>query len=160
MLGVKDIADKLGMNKTTTHRYLITLVALGFLEQEANRKYRLSLRVTGLGMSVLNSTGLREHACPYLEELRQRTNYTVNLTILDGQEILYVDRARSFRRGQHKIDLNLRPRSRLPAYCTSMGKVLLAYLPEPEQRKVMMIALADMVDQIAPAVADYCGSAF
>ena len=53
--------------------------------------------------------------------------------MLDGPEILYVDRARSFRRGQNKIDLNLRPGSRLPAYCTSMGKILLANLPEVEQ---------------------------
>jgi IclR family pca regulon transcriptional regulator len=48
-----------------------------------------------------------------------------------------VDRARSFRRGQNKIDLNLRPGSRLPAYCTSMGKVLLANLPEAEQRDLI-----------------------
>jgi IclR family transcriptional regulator, pca regulon regulatory protein len=69
-----------------------------------------------------------------LEELRQRTSYTVNLSVLDGSDILYVDRARSFRRGQSKIDLGLHPGSRLPAYCTSMGKLLMAYLPEPEQK--------------------------
>jgi IclR family transcriptional regulator, pca regulon regulatory protein len=122
---------------TTTHRYVITLVALGYLEQGASRKYRLGLRVTDLGMSALNSTGLREHSRPYLEELRQRTSYTVNLAVLDGSEILYVDRARSFRRGQSKIDLGLAPGSRLPAYCTAMGKLLLAYLPEHEQRNVL-----------------------
>jgi IclR family pca regulon transcriptional regulator len=137
VLGIADIADELGMSRSTTHRYVITLVALGFLEQGASRKYRLGLRVTDLGMSALNSTGLREHSRPYLEELRQRTSYTVNLAVLDGPEILYVDRARSFRRGQNKIDLNLRPGSRLPAYCTSMGKVLLAYLPDSEQRELI-----------------------
>ncbi len=137
VLGIADIADDLGMSRSTTHRYVITLVALGFMEQGASRKYRLGLRVTDLGMSALNSTGLREHSRPYLEELRQRTSYTVNLAVLDGPEILYVDRARSFRRGQHKIDLNLRPGSRLPAYCTSMGKILLAYLPENEQRELI-----------------------
>lgn len=137
VLGIADIADNLGMSRSTTHRYTITLVALGFLEQGASRKYRLGLRVTDLGMSALNSTGLREHSRPYLEELRQRTSYTVNLSVLDGPEILYVDRARSFRRGQNKIDFNLRPGSRLPAYCTSMGKVLLANLPEAEQRDLI-----------------------
>jgi IclR family pca regulon transcriptional regulator len=111
----------------------MTLAALGLLVQGPSRKYKLSLRVTDLGMSALNSTGLREHSRPYLEELRQRTSYTVSLSVLDSPEILYVDRARSFRRGQNKIDLNLRPGSRLPAYCTSMGKVLLANLPEAEQ---------------------------
>jgi IclR family pca regulon transcriptional regulator len=137
VLGIADIADGLGMSRSTTHRYVITLVALGFLEQGVSRKYRLGLRVTDLGMSALNSTGLREHARPFLEELRQRTSYTVNIAVLDGAEILYVDRARSFRRGQNLIDLNLRPGSRLPAYCTSMGKVLLANLPESEQHALI-----------------------
>jgi IclR family pca regulon transcriptional regulator len=137
LLGIADIADNLGMSRSTTHRYVITLAALEFLKQDASRKYRLGLHVTDLGMSALNSMGLCEHARPYLEELRQRTSYTVNVSVLDGPEILYVDRARSLRRGQAKIDLNLRPGSRLPAYCTSMGKVLLANLPVSEQRDLI-----------------------
>jgi IclR family transcriptional regulator, pca regulon regulatory protein len=137
VLGIAEIADDTGMSRSTTHRYVITLVALGFMEQGTSRKYRLGLRVTDLGMSALNSTGLREHARPYLEELRQRSSYTVSIAVLDGAEILYMDRARSFRRGQNRIDLNLRPGSRLPAYCTSMGKILLAYLPETEQRELI-----------------------
>jgi IclR family pca regulon transcriptional regulator len=59
VLGIADIADELGMSRSTTHRYVITLLALGYLEQGASRKYRLGLRVTDLGMSALNSTGLR-----------------------------------------------------------------------------------------------------
>jgi IclR family pca regulon transcriptional regulator len=137
VLGIADIADELGMSRSTTHRYVITLVALGYLEQGASRKYRLGLRVTDLGMSALNSTGLREHAHPYLEELRQRTSYTTSLGVLDGADVLYVDRVRSFRRGQSTIDLNLHTGSRLPAYCTAMGKLLLANLPEPEQRELI-----------------------
>jgi IclR family pca regulon transcriptional regulator len=137
VLGIADIADELGMSRSTTHRYVITLVALGYLEQGASRKYRLGLRVTDLGMSALNSTGLREHARPYLEDLRQRSSYTTSLGVLDGSEVLYVDRARSFRRGQNQIDLGLQPGSRVPAYCTAMGKMLLAHLPEPQQREAL-----------------------
>jgi IclR family transcriptional regulator, pca regulon regulatory protein len=137
VLGIANIADELGMSRSTTHRYVITLVALGYLEQGASRKYRLGLRVTDLGMSALNSTSLREHSHPYLEELRQRTNYTTSLSVLDGADIVYVDRARSFRRGQSKIDLGLHPGSRLPAYCTAMGKILVAYLPEREQQDLL-----------------------
>ena len=137
VLGIADIADDLGMSRSTTHRYVITLVALGYLEQGASRKYRLGLRVTDLGMSALNSTGLREHAHGYLEELGQRTSYTTSLGVLDGLDVLYVDRVRSFRRGQGKIDLELHTGSRLPAYCTSMGKLLLANLPESEQRELI-----------------------
>jgi IclR family pca regulon transcriptional regulator len=132
VLGIAELADELGMSRSTTHRYVMTLVALGFMEQVANRKYRLGLRVTDL-----SSTGLREHSRPYLEELRRRSSYTVSLAVLDGAEIVYVDRARSFRRGQSRIDMNLRVGSRLPAYCTSMGKVLLAFLPKVDQREVV-----------------------
>jgi IclR family pca regulon transcriptional regulator len=137
VLGIADIADDLGMSRSTTHRYVITLVALGYLEQGASRKYRLGLRVTDLGMSALNSTGLREHAHPYLEELRQRTSYTTGLGVLDGGEVLFVDRVRSFRRGPDAGGLDLHTGSRLPAYCTSMGKLLLASLPEDEQRELL-----------------------
>ena len=57
VLGIADIADELGMSRSTTHRYVITLTQLGYLEQGASRKYRLGLKVTDLGMSALNSTG-------------------------------------------------------------------------------------------------------
>src|ERR1700685_39077 len=107
VLGIADIADELDMSRSTTHRYVITLVALGYLEQGASRKYRLGLRVTDLGMSALNSTGLREHAHPYLEELRQRTSYTTSLGVLDGADVLYVDRVHSFRRGQAHIGVDI-----------------------------------------------------
>src|SRR5580692_2777724 len=137
VLGIANIADELGMSRSTTHRYVITLVALGYLEQGASRKYRLGLKVTDLGMSALNATGLREHARDDLEELRVRSSYTVSLGVLDGGDVLYVERARSWRRGQDKIDLGLHPGSRLPAYCTSMGKVLLANLPDERQRELI-----------------------
>jgi IclR family pca regulon transcriptional regulator len=137
VLGIADIADELGMSRSTTHRYVITLVALGYLEQGASRKYRLGLRVTDLGMSAMNATGLREHAHPYLEELRQRTSYTAALGVLDGTEVLFVDRVRSFRRGQSALGLDLHAGSRVPAYCTAMGKLLLANIPESAQRDAL-----------------------
>jgi IclR family pca regulon transcriptional regulator len=137
VMGIADIADELGMSRSTTHRYVITLVALGFLEQGASRKYRLGLRVTDLGMSALNSTGLREHAHPYLEELRQRTSYTASLAVLDGADILYIDRVRSFRRGQNMVELDVHSGSRMPAYSTAMGKLLLASLPDSAQRELL-----------------------
>jgi IclR family pca regulon transcriptional regulator len=135
--GIADVADELGMRRSTTHRYMSTLVALGYLEQGAARKYRLGLRVTDLGMSALNSTALREHARPYLEELCRQSSYTVSLSVLDGPEIVYVDRVRSARRTQGGVDLDLSPGARLPAYCTAMGKLLLAFLPDEEQRSLL-----------------------
>ena len=135
LLGIAEIADQLGMSRSTTHRYVMTLVRLGYLEQGVERKYRLSLAVTDLGMSALSATGLREHARPLLRELRERSGYTVSLAVLDGVEIVYVDRARSFRRVVSTIGVDwLAPGMRLPAYCTATGKLLIAYLPAEEQQ--------------------------
>jgi IclR family transcriptional regulator, pca regulon regulatory protein len=137
VMGIAGIADALGMSRSTTHRYVITLVALGYLEQGASRKYRLGPRVTDLGMSALSSMSLREYARPYLEELRRETKFTVHLAILDGSEILYVDCVRGSRPGQYKIDRDLHVGSRLPASCTALGKLLLAYLPDAEQEALI-----------------------
>ncbi len=137
VLGISDIAEALGMSRSTTHRYVITLVELGYLEQGASRKYRLGLGVTDLGMAALNSLGLREHAHPYLEELRRRTSYTSSLGVLDGTEVLYVDRVHSFHRRQDKLKVELHTGSRVPAYATSMGKLLLASLSEVQQRELV-----------------------
>ncbi len=61
----------------------------------------------------------------------------MRLGVLDGPEILLINRARSFRRGPNRIDLDLQAGSRLPAYCSSIGKLLLANLPDPDQREVL-----------------------
>ncbi len=137
VMGIADIADELDLSRSTTHRYAITLVALGYLDQEVSRKYRLGLRVTDLGMSALNATGLREHARPHLQELRDRTGFAVALAVLEGMEIVFVDRVSSLRRDQGKIDVRVHPGSRLPAYCTAMGKLLLANLPQRQRRDVL-----------------------
>lgn len=129
VLGIGQIAREMGMSASTTHRYVATLAALGYLERNPSHRYRLALRVTRLGMSAQSSTGLREQSHSYLEELSQRTSYTVSVAVLDGPEILCVDRARGPRRGRCTVDLSLSVGLRLPAYCTAMGKVLLASLP-------------------------------
>lgn len=137
VLGIADIADRLGMSRSTTHRYVTTLVALGYLKQGARRKYRLGLGVTALGMSALNSTDLREHAHADLAELSHRAGYTTSLAVLEGNEVVCVDRVQGLRRRHGVAGPDVKSGSRLPAYCTALGKVLLAYLPEQERREVL-----------------------
>ena len=133
-LGVSELAREIGLSRSTTHRYMSTLTRLGYLQQDpSSRRYRLGPRVLDLGFSAINSMELRVISSPYLQRLSDETGFTVNMAILEGADILYVERCRSSRAGQREIDLNLHVGSRLPAYCTSMGKVLLAYLP-PERR--------------------------
>jgi IclR family transcriptional regulator, pca regulon regulatory protein len=135
VLGIADLADELGMSRSTTHRYVITLTRLGYLEQGMRRKYHLALRVTDLGISAMNGMSLYEHAHPYLEELRGRTGFTASVAVIDGLELLLVDWLRGNRRGQRLIELDLAPGSRLPLYCTAPGKLLLANLPDQDQRE-------------------------
>ncbi|MGZ4401932.1 MAG: IclR family transcriptional regulator, partial [Gaiellaceae bacterium] len=134
MVGVSELAREVGLSRSTAHRYVSTLATLGYLQKDAEtQKYRLGPRVLDLGFSALNSMELREVAAPHLRELSDQSGYTVNMAVLDGLDIVYVERCRSPRSGQREIDLNLHVGSRLPAYCTSLGKVLLAYLPDDER---------------------------
>jgi IclR family pca regulon transcriptional regulator len=137
LLGIAELADMLGMSRSTTHRYVVTLVALGYLKQGAQRKYGLALHVTDLGFSAMSSTSLREHARAYVEELSRRSAYTVGVAILDGSEIVCVERVRGSRRGQHLIDLGLAVGSRLPAHRTAAGMLLMAHLPAHERRELI-----------------------
>jgi IclR family pca regulon transcriptional regulator len=135
LLGISDLGRDLGLSRSTTHRYVATLAALGYLQQDtATKKYRLGPRVLDLGFSAINSMELREVAAPHLRDLSDATGFTVNMAILDDLDIVYVDRCRSSQARQREIDLNLHIGSRLPAYCTSLGKVLFAYLTPVEQR--------------------------
>ena len=138
LLGISELARAVALSRSTAHRYVATLAALRYLEQDAvTRKYRLGPRVLDLGFSAINSMELREIAAPHLQQLSDTTGHTVNLGVLDGVDIVYIERCRSSQIGQREIDLNLHVGSRLPAYCTSLGKVLLAFLPEEQRRGLL-----------------------
>jgi len=136
LLGISELGRDVGLSRSTTHRYVATLAALGYLQQDGStKKYRLGPRVLDLGFSAINSMELREVAAPHLRELSDATGFTVNMAILDDLDIVYVERVRSGQAKQREIDLNLHVGARLPAYCTSLGKVLLAFLPPEQQRE-------------------------
>ena len=137
-LGISDLARCLGLSRSTSHRYVATLARLGYLQQnEDTRKYRLGPRVLDLGFAAINSMELRQISAPHLQKLADETGHTVNMAILDGTDIVYIERCRTSQPGQREIDLDLHVGSRLPAYCTSMGKVLLAYLPPGRRAEIL-----------------------
>jgi IclR family pca regulon transcriptional regulator len=103
------------------------------VQDKATRKYRLGVRVLDLGLAALNSMELRDVALPFMEQLCEQSGHTVNMAVLDGSDIVYIERVRS----RSGIDLHLYVGSRLPSYCTSMGKVLLAFLPEAELLRII-----------------------
>lgn len=132
--GVSELARATGLHKATVHRLIRTLRQLGLVELAPDgTRYRLGLRLLELGGRVLARLDLRDAARPYLTELRERTRLTVHMAILDGAEVVYIDKLDS--------PANLRMASfvgtRNPAYCTALGKAILAALPDEELEAVL-----------------------
>jgi IclR family pca regulon transcriptional regulator len=138
LLGTAELGRVVELNKSTAHRYISTLTELGYLQQDQeSRKYRLGPRVVNLGFAAINSMEITKIAAPHMQALSDETGLAVSMAVLDGVDIVYIQRVRSSSTGFIGIDLNLHIGSRLPAYCTSMGKVLLAYL-RPEALKSIL----------------------
>lgn len=136
-LGIADLADMVGISRSTTHRYATTLVVLGYLEQDPKRKYRLSSRAAEPGMSVIGALRLRVPARPILEELRDRTGHTTSMAVLDRTRALYVHRLFGHRAGQYAVDGDLGIGAPLPVHCTALGKALLASMPDEERSPLL-----------------------
>ena len=123
-------AARSGMTRAGARRILLTLQQLGYVESEG-RMFRLTPKVLELGFAYLSSQPVWHLAQPVMEELVQDIHESSSASVLDGADIVYVLRVPA-----NKImAISLGPGSRLPAYCTSMGRVLLAGLPPAERRQ-------------------------
>lgn len=142
-LGIAEIADTLEMSRPTTHRYASTLVALDYLEQGPRRKYRLGIRAGDPGRSAVNSSALRGLPYHCLADLRDRSACTASVAVLDGTDIVYVDRARSAWQGQTEVTTRLGRGSRLPAASTAMGRALLAHRSHELRREAVDASVGD-----------------
>ncbi len=103
-LGIAELADIVGISRSTTHRYAITLVELGFLEQDAKRKYRLARHAADAGWVAIADLRKQVPARAVLEELRDDTGHTVSMGVLDRARVIYVHRLLGHRPGQYAID--------------------------------------------------------
>jgi IclR family pca regulon transcriptional regulator len=136
-LGIADLADIVGISRSTTHRYAITLVALGYLEQDSKRRYRIAARAASPGSAAIGAIRRQVPARTALEELRDETGHTVSMAVLDGGRLIYVHRLLGHRPGQHEIDRDLGVGATIPVHCTALGKVLLASLSDAERRELL-----------------------
>lgn len=133
-LGVSELAERLGLAKSTVHRILTTLAAEGLIERDAGSgRYRLGLRLYELGAIVADHLDLHEVVAGPIDDLRNRTGETVHVAILDGAEVVYIAR----RESPHTLRLFSRVGHRNHAHCTSTGKVLLAFLSESERAALL-----------------------
>ena len=126
-MGISDLSRKTGLSKSTVFRLVHTLRTLGYIIPVGEEnKYTLGPKVLTLGFAVLSSFELREVAQPYLMELSREVKETVNLAVLDGWRLIYVERIKT-----HQIvNINLHVGSRLELYNTAMGRVLAAFQDE------------------------------
>jgi IclR family transcriptional regulator, KDG regulon repressor len=129
-LSAADLSKETGLDPSTVFRLLVTLEAQGFVEiNRAVAKYRPGVVLLELGSRFLKNNDIRSRSIGYLERLRDEFGETVHLTILDGNEVVYLEKLA----GLHPIGfMSSRVGDRNPAHCTGVGKALLAYLPDEE----------------------------
>ncbi len=126
-LALSDVARATGLTRAAARRFLLTLVKLGYVNF-ADGRFSLRPRVLELGYAYLSSLTLPEVAEPHMEALVAKVNESSSISVLDDLEVVYVVRVPTRR----IMSITLSVGTRLPAYATSMGRVLLATLPEDE----------------------------
>ncbi len=127
-LTVSEAARHLDTNRAGSHRFLATLRELGYVEKDEEERYRLTFRLVELGMKVVNRHEILRIARPYLLELSGAFNETVNLGHFDRGDVLHLDKIDS----KEILRMDSEIGSRAPAYCTALGKAVLAFLTEEE----------------------------
>lgn len=123
-LTISQVSQTTGLSRAAARRCLYTLNRLGYVGED-DRRYFLRPLVLTLGHSYLSSTPLATLAQPHLDQVSQTLAESCSVAVLDGDDIVYICRSAETR----IISINLLVGTRLPAYCTSMGQVLLAQLP-------------------------------
>lgn len=128
-VSLRSMARELEINPTSTFRILDSLKELGYVRQDLqDSKYQLTLKITGVSAQVLENVQMRHIAHPFLEDLTSRTNETTHLAILEGNQIVYIDKVDN----TQAMRMRSRVGQRGELYCTAVGKSLLAFYPESE----------------------------
>lgn len=130
--GLQNLAAEAHLAKSTAHRLLGSLVALGYAVQDAQSgKYRLTLKMFEISSGIVNSMDIMSVAKLHLERLSQRTAEAVHLVIRDGADVVYIYKTES---GPMRMSSRVGLRS--PLYCTGVGKAILATLPDAEVEQI------------------------
>lgn len=134
MVRLADISRGVGLNKSTAHGIVSTLEEMGCLRQDQSTgRYALGLKLFEFGQAVLANMDIRAVAMPYLLELSKKYEETVHLAVLSGDEVIYIDKVDSPR----SIRIVSMIGGRNPAYCTGVGKVLLAGLADDKLSRLL-----------------------
>jgi len=132
-LSATEIAKLSGLPISTVHRFLANLKSSGFLHCDSNGAYQLGIACVSLGQAARGQLDVRRISLPYLQELNRRTRETVHLTVRHALSAVYVEKLDS----PEPLRIHSRIGAAVPLYCTAVGKVLLAYMPEAELEKIL-----------------------
>ena len=126
---VSELAKRTNLRKSNVHRVLATLVYLGYVEQDpVTYRYQPSLKTFEIGCAIINRNQLLSIVSSFLKKLGEQFGETNNLAVLDKGEVIYIAKAES----SEILRMDIKVGSRAPAYCTALGKVLLADLDESD----------------------------
>jgi DNA-binding IclR family transcriptional regulator len=130
-LTLSELAEAIGVTRSSAYRLVYTLDHMGFLKSDAQTKtYALGPQALRIGYAYLKSRDLVAVAAPYLEQLRDVTGWSAHLGELQGRDVVYLARVATRR----SVASNVQVGARLPAHATAMGRILLSALPESEVR--------------------------
>jgi DNA-binding IclR family transcriptional regulator len=125
-LGLAQVASSLQLHKSTAHRFLMVLERHHMVERTSGGKFRLGLRLFDFGNRAIEQYDLRERAQPHLRRLVAETEETAHLCVLEQARVIYIDKIEPAR----SVRMITRIGSSNPVHCTSVGKAILAFLPE------------------------------
>lgn len=132
-LTTNEVAGLTGLNRGTAYRFCRTLLSLGYLEEVSPSTFRPGVKCISLAQAALGSREIVQIAMPFLNALRDKVNESVNMALLDDTDIVYVVRLLN----SDLVTLRVAVGSRLPAYATSLGRSILAFLPAAECRAIL-----------------------
>jgi DNA-binding IclR family transcriptional regulator len=137
-MSLSELARRTQLPLTTVHRLAGELTRYGLLERDAAHRYRIGLRLWEIASTASRAVDLRDAALPFLQELYAKTRENVQLAVLDGAEVVYLERLS----GPESVHIVTRPGSRLPVHASGVGLVLMAHAPVEVQDDVLATPLA------------------
>jgi DNA-binding IclR family transcriptional regulator len=132
-LTAKQVAGRSRLPVSTVHRFLANLESAAFLNCSEDGVYQLGIACFAIGQAALGQLDIRRVSLPYLEELNRKTRETIHLTLRHGLSAVYVEKLDS----PEQLRIHSRIGAAVPLYCTAVGKVMLAYMPDEEREKVL-----------------------
>ena len=133
-IGLMDLSATLSLNKTTAHRVLNSLIYMGYAKQDpATGKYEPTFKIVDIANRIMSKVDIVQTVRPYLRKLMEASGETVHFVERDGTDAVYIDKVESFNNGMQMVS---RIGSRIPLYCSGVGKAMLAQMDSWEAEEV------------------------